>query len=60
MTDRIERALESEMSILESQLQDGSISNNEYNEQMRDLERDAREQYREECDSMYEEWMGRH
>lgn len=55
----IEKQLENEENILEAELNNGMISMKEYSEQMRELERDAREYYREELDNYYNDWCRR-
>ena len=42
----MERMAENEMEILEEQLADGTITNIEYNEAMKDIEREMRDFYR--------------
>jgi hypothetical protein len=56
----IDKQLKNEEDILESQLNDGAISLDEYNHQLLELEREAREYAREENNSLYDEWCNRH
>jgi hypothetical protein len=57
---QIERQLDREEARLEKQLNDGSMSRAEYNDEMRQLQRDAREAYEQDLEdaqrAVRDEW----
>lgn len=57
MSDQLERALEREEALLEEDYNSGRITRKEYNEQLRDLHRDARAELEDAAWDAYEQVM---